>query len=183
MIFLLFLFNVKAGALSASSTDAVNGSQLDATNQAVTSNSNAISTLNTTVGSQGTQISSNTNNISNLQNQTFKLQANGDSASSVKSSDTVQFLDGDNIAISRTGNNITVATKKDVNFDKVTVGSVVIDKTTNKISGVADGTASDDAVNKGQLDAVSAQQTAADNASVKYDTRADSRAAKRGMND
>ena len=166
------LTNVKAGALSASSTDAVNGSQLDATNQAVTSNSNAISTLNTTVGSQGTQISSNTNNISNLQNQTFKLQANGDSASSVKSSDTVQFLDGDNIAISRTGNNITVATKKDVNFDKVTVGSVVIDKTTNKISGVADGTASDDAVNKGQLDTLAAQQAATDSAAVKYDNAA-----------
>ena len=80
--------NVKAGDLSASSTDAVNGSQLYATNQNVATNSN---------------------NITNLQNQTFKLQANGDTASAVKASDTVQFLNGDNININRDGN-ITVAT-------------------------------------------------------------------------
>lgn len=58
-----------------------------------------------------------------MQNQTFKLQANGDTATAVKASDTVQFLNGDNMAITRENNNITIATKKDVSFDGVTVGA------------------------------------------------------------
>ncbi|MFU9814119.1 ESPR-type extended signal peptide-containing protein, partial [Acinetobacter radioresistens] len=111
--------NVAAGTISDTSTDAVNGSQLYATNQNVATNSN---------------------NITNLQNQTFKLQANGDTASAVKASDTVQFLNGENINITRNGNDITVATAKAVAFDKVTVGNVVVDKTTNKITGIEAGT-------------------------------------------
>ena len=143
--------NVKAGELSATSTDAVNGSQLYVTNQNVATNSN---------------------NITNLQNQTFKLQANGDTASAVKASDTVQFLNGDNINISRNGNDITVATAKEVAFDKVTVGNVVVDKTTNKITGIEAGTDTKDAVNKGQLDALATQQATADALNVKYDSTA-----------
>ena len=56
-----------------------------------------------------------------------------------------------------------------VSADKVTVGNVVIDKTTNKISGVEAGTDAKDVVNKGQLDALAGQQTATDNSAVKYD--------------
>ncbi|EBO3250117.1 hypothetical protein YI43_23820, partial [Salmonella enterica subsp. enterica serovar Enteritidis] len=145
--------NVKAGDLSATSTDAVNGSQLYATNQNVATNA--------------TNIANNSTNITNLQNQTFKLQANGDVASAVKSSDTVQFLNGENINITRNGNDITVATAKAVAFDKVTVGNVVVDKTTNKITGIEAGTDTNDAVNKGQLDAVIADQAAADALNVK----------------
>ncbi|EAB8367455.1 hypothetical protein ZA74_25415, partial [Salmonella enterica subsp. enterica] len=148
--------NVKAGDLSATSTDAVNGSQLYATNQNVATNA--------------TNIANNSTNITNLQNQTFKLQANGDVASAVKSSDTVQFLNGENINITRNGNDITVATAKAVAFDKVTVGNVVVDKTTNKITGIEAGTDTNDAVNKGQLDAVIADQAAADALNVKYDS-------------
>ncbi|MDO5542816.1 MAG: YadA-like family protein, partial [Acinetobacter sp.] len=144
--------NVKAGDLSATSTDAVNGSQLYATNQNVATNSN---------------------NITNLQNQTFKLQANGDTASAVKASDTVQFLNGDNINISRNGNNITVATAKTVAFDKVTVGNVVVDKTTSKITGLTAGTDDLDAVNVSQLKAVQAVATTTDNFAVKYDQNTD----------
>ena len=142
---------IQAGDLSASSTDAVNGSQLYATNQNVATNSN---------------------NITNLQNQTFKLQANGDTASAVKASDTVQFLNGQNINITRSGNNITVATAKEVAFDKVTVGNVVVDKTSNKITGIEAGTDTKDAVNKGQLDALATQQATADALNVKYDSTA-----------
>ena len=147
---------MKAGDLSATSTDAVNGSQLYATNQNVATNA--------------TNIANNSTNITNLQNQTFKLQANGDVASAVKSSDTVQFLNGENINITRNGNDITVATAKAVAFDKVTVGNVVVDKTTNKITGIEAGTDTNDAVNKGQLDAVIADQAAADALNVKYDS-------------
>ncbi|MCL6242983.1 hypothetical protein M5E96_16380, partial [Acinetobacter sp. ANC 7086] len=114
----------------------------------------------------------NTADIGALQNQTWKLQANGDTASAVKSSDTVQFIDGNNIAIARTGNDITVSTKADVNFDKVTVGGVVIDKASNKITGLAKGdvsATSTDAVNGSQLQELKDAQTASDNSVVKYD--------------
>ena len=157
--------NVKAGDLSATSTDAVNGSQLYATNQTVANN-----TAN--IASNTANIATNRTDINNLQNQTFKLQANGDTASAVKASDTVQFLNGDNISISRNGNNITVATAKTVAFDKVTVGNVVVDKATNKITGIEAGTETKDAVNKGQLDALATQQATADALNVKYDSTA-----------
>lgn len=56
------LTGVAAGTLSSSSTDAVNGAQLNATNQLVAANTGAISTL------QG-QVSTNTGDIATLQNQ------------------------------------------------------------------------------------------------------------------
>ncbi|OTG64312.1 ESPR-type extended signal peptide-containing protein [Acinetobacter silvestris] len=93
-------------------SDAVNKGQLDNTNQ----------------------------NVANLQNQTFKIQANGDSATAVKANDTVQFNDGANIKISRSGNDISVATAPKVNFDQVTVGSVITDKTKNTIVGLSNTT-------------------------------------------
>ncbi|XID76117.1 YadA-like family protein [Alkanindiges sp. WGS2144] len=117
---------VAAGDISATSKDAINGSQLFSTNQNVSKNS--------------TDIASNTGDITALQNQTFKLQANGDSASSVKASDTVQFKDGKNVKISRSGNDITVATADNVAFDKVTVGGVVSDSASNTISGLSNTT-------------------------------------------
>ena len=150
--------NVADGDISATSKDAVNGSQLYATNQ---------------------NVATNATNITNLQNQTFKLQANGDTATAVKASDTVQFLNGENIAITRNGNDITVATKKDLVLDSVKAGDTLVNKagvvikapvggTTsdvkltaagldngkNKITNVAAGTDDTDAVNVSQLKAV-----------------------------
>ncbi|WP_151708355.1 hypothetical protein, partial [Acinetobacter junii] len=75
-----------------------------------------------------------------------------------------------NLTSVTTGN--TVINNAGVTADKVTVGNVVIDKTTNQISGVEAGTNTKDAVNKGQLDALAAQQAASDNAAVKYDDAA-----------
>ncbi|MCH7293649.1 hypothetical protein MMP65_19670, partial [Acinetobacter sp. ANC 3926] len=113
--------------------------------------------------------------LKTVTNQTFKLQANGDTASSVKTSDTVQFLDGKNINVTRSGNNITVKTIDNPTFTSVTTGSTKIDNNGLAITGgpsvtgtginagskvitnVADGTAATDAVNKGQLDTVSTQ--------------------------
>ena len=69
------------------------------------------------------KVATNEGNITALQNQTFKLQANNDVATPVKASDTVKFIDGDNINITRNGNNVTVSTAKDVTFDKVTAGT------------------------------------------------------------
>ncbi|MFL6765916.1 MAG: hypothetical protein ACJ8FO_12050 [Sphingomicrobium sp.] len=65
---------VAAGTLSATSFDAVNGSQLFATNQSIaslgttsTSQAAAIATLNTTVTSQGSTVATHTTQITALQ--------------------------------------------------------------------------------------------------------------------
>ncbi len=184
--------NVKDGALNASSTDAVNGRQLYATNQNVAQNTTSINALNTTVNNHGTQISSNTTDISTLKGG-FTLQTNGANAGAIKAGDTVDIgvadLADTNLTATKTGKDIAFALSKDLNLtsvttgntvinnagltaDKVTVGNVVIDKTTNKITGIEAGTSTKDAVNKGQLDTLAAQQTATDNAAVKYDNAA-----------
>ncbi|MEZ7555511.1 ESPR-type extended signal peptide-containing protein, partial [Veillonella atypica] len=89
----------------------------------------------------------------------WNVETNGAGTTAVAGGDTVNFIDGDNIAITNTGRSITIGTAKNVSFDKVTVGGVVIDKTDGinaggkEIKGVATGTAADSAVNKAQMDA------------------------------
>uniref|UniRef100_UPI003F572A5C YadA-like family protein n=3 Tax=Acinetobacter haemolyticus TaxID=29430 RepID=UPI003F572A5C len=200
------LTNVKAGDVSASSTDAVNGSQLFTTNQKVDQNTTNIATNTTNIAKNTGDIATNTTNIatntSNIATNTsdistlkggFNLQTNGANSGAIKAGDTVDIGVVDpadsNLTATKTGNNVAFALSKDltltsvttgntvinnagVTADKVTVGNVVIDKTTNQISGVEAGTNSKDAVNKGQLDALAAQQAASDNAAVKYDDAA-----------
>ena len=93
----------------------------------------------------------------------WNVSTNGGTAEKVEGGDTVNFVNGDNIEVTNTGKDITIATKRDVNFDSVTVpagaGNVVINNSginagNNKITNVADGTVaagSKDAVNGGQL--------------------------------
>lgn len=156
--------------------DAVNFGQLTTTNNNVAQNTTDIATNTANITTNTNNITTNTNNIatntsdiSNLQGQTFKLQVNGDTASAVASSDTVQFIDGDNIEITRSGNDITVATSKDLTVDSVTAGNSKLDTNglvitggpsvtttginaaNTVISNVADGSAPGDAVNFGQL--------------------------------
>ena len=73
--------------------------------------------------------------VSNVANAGWNLQANGDAASNVAPGDTVQFLDGDNIEITRNGSDVTVATKKDVSFDSVTTGDTVMNTDGVTIAG------------------------------------------------
>ncbi len=101
----------------------------------------------------------------------------------------LQILADTNLTATKTGKDIAFALSQDLSLtsvttgntvinnagltaDKVTVGNVVIDKTTNKITGIEAGTSSKDAVNKGQLDTLAAQQAATDSAAVKYDNAA-----------
>ena len=93
----------------------------------------------------------------------WNVSTNGGTAEKVEGGDTVNFVNGDNIEVTNTGKDITIATKRDVNFDSVTVpagaGNIVINNSginagNNKITNVADGTVaagSKDAVNGGQL--------------------------------
>ena len=99
---------------------------------------------------------------------TWKVTTNTGATTEVTGGDTVDFINGDNIAITNTGRNITIGTAKTVSFDKVTVGGITIDKTDGinaggkEIKGIADATAADSAVSKGQMDtAIANAQTAA----------------------
>ncbi|WP_419844003.1 ESPR-type extended signal peptide-containing protein, partial [Actinobacillus pleuropneumoniae] len=90
----------------------------------------------------------------------WNIQANKDTATKVAPGDTVKFIDGENIKITRAGNDITVATAKDVKFDSVKVGDKVsinndgINAGDTKVTNVTNGTLaadSKDAVNGSQL--------------------------------
>ncbi|PJK09627.1 hypothetical protein CO610_03105 [Lysobacteraceae bacterium NML95-0200] len=125
-------------------------------------NGNKISTrqiINVAAGSADTDAV----NVAQLKAAGFKLTTSsstgevaGTSAENVQNGETVTIDAGDNIKLTQAGNEITVATKKDVAFDTVTVGGVTIDKSTNKVSGLAAGelsATSTDAVNGSQLHA------------------------------
>ena len=99
---------------------------------------------------------------------TWNVSTNGSNNAAVAGGETVNFINGDNVSVTNTGRNITIGTAKNVSFDKVTVGGVTIDKTDGinaggkEIKGIADATAADSAVSKGQMDtAIANAQTAA----------------------
>ncbi|WP_306575919.1 YadA family autotransporter adhesin, partial [Oligella urethralis] len=84
----------------------------------------------------------------------------------VKAGNTVTFEAGENLTLKQDGAQFTFATKKDVSFDRVTVGDVTVDSKginagNTKITNVAAGEADTDAVNVGQLTAVADQAKAA----------------------
>ena len=87
----------------------------------------------------------------------WNVQTNGGATTAVSGGDTVNFVDGKNITITNTGREITVATKDDVTFNKVTVGGMTLDNNgmdagNKEIKNVAAGTTANSAVNKQQLD-------------------------------
>ncbi len=113
-------------------------------------------TLTTTGGKVDTPANTNAlataSDIANaINNSGFTAKANGDAGELITAGKEVNFINGDNIAITRDGSNFTVATAKNVTFDNVTVGNVKVDGTTNKITGLEAGTANTDAINVGQL--------------------------------
>ena len=89
--------NLADGKVEAGSKDAVNGGQLYAVDQKVDQNTADITHL-----SQG-----------------WKIQSDGDTASSVLAGDTVEFNSGKNIEVSRDGNTLTIATADDLNLSSV----------------------------------------------------------------
>ena len=71
----------------------------------------------------------------------WNVQTNGKDTTAVVGGDTVNFINGDNIAITNTGHAITIGTAKDVSFDKVTVGGMTLDKN-GILSGISSITGS-----------------------------------------
>src|SRR5690606_2258322 len=178
------LTNVAPGALSADSKDGVNAGQLFAVGNSTASSLGGDSKFDPETGKVIAGLKVGDKNFTNVNdalgdlNNTlasttaeaskgWNLQANGDTASKVAPGDTVQFLDGKNINVTRNGNDITIATAPNLTADSLTIangptlngeGIAMGDK---KITGLAAGTAPGDAVNFAQLDGV---KTTADNA-------------------
>ena len=71
----------------------------------------------------------------------WNVQTNGKDTTAVVGGDTVNFINGDNIAITNTGHAITIGTAKNVSFDKVTVGGMTLDKN-GILSGISSITGS-----------------------------------------
>ena len=163
----LKITNVNNGTLGSTSQDAVNGSQLYATNTNVTNlgnvvnqHSNTLAQHANTLAQHSTAINQNSTDITELQKGWTLASNNSAQSEQITAGETVNFNPGNNIAISQSGNAISIATTPNVAFDQVTVGGVVINNTTGinagntVISNVAAGSKGTDAVNVDQLDAV-----------------------------
>ena len=170
--------NTGTGSVSNGQTLTItgtNGIETNASGQSITVGLDAATRaqINNATTTANNAAKKDLSNIDNAGKQMIKdtaawnVKVNGATAETVKGGDTVTFNDGDNIKVTNTGKDITIATKKDVSFDKVTVGNVVIDKNTNRISGLANAVNNDEAVNLGQMNAAISTVTAGAN-TIKY---------------
>ena len=170
--------NTGTGSVSNGQTLSItgtNGIETNASGQSITVGLDAATRaqINNATTTANNAAKKDLSNIDNAGKQVIKdtaawnVKVNGGTPEIVKGGDTVTFNDGDNIKVTNTGKDITIATKKDVSFDKVTVGNVVIDKNTNRISGLANAANNDEAVNLGQMNAAISTATAG-TGNIKY---------------
>ncbi|MCJ9035680.1 YadA-like family protein, partial [Acinetobacter nosocomialis] len=173
--------SVAAGTISASSADAVNGSQLNTTNQNVTTAQNTANTAVTNAAAAQNTANTAVTNAATAQataDKGLNFSVNGGTADNVKLGETVNFADGtnttavydpatntykynvnDNIALTNAGSLTVGNTKVDNSGLTITGGpsvtTVGINAGNQKITNVAAGTNATDAVNVSQLDALS----------------------------
>ena len=170
--------NTGTGSVSNGQTLTItgtNGIETNASGQSITVGLDAATRaqINNATTTANNAAKKDLSNIDNAGKQVIKdtaawnVKVNSGTPEIVKGGDTVTFNDGDNIKVTNTGKDITIATKKDVSFDKVTVGNVVIDKNTNRISGLANAANNDEAVNLGQMNAAISTATAG-TGTIKY---------------
>ena len=170
--------NTGTGSVSNGQTLTItgtNGIETNASGQSITVGLDAATRaqINNATTTANNAAKKDLSNIDNAGKQVIKdtaawnVKVNSGTPETVKGGDTVTFNDGDNIKVTNTGKDITIATKKDVSFDKVTVGNVVIDKNTNRISGLANAANNDEAVNLGQMNAAISTATAG-TGTIKY---------------
>ncbi|WP_109063818.1 YadA-like family protein [Aggregatibacter kilianii] len=136
-----------------------------------------VTTTDVTVEANGQAAATSTapataQSVANAINNAFwNVTSNNEQTSPVKAGDTVKFLDGQNINITKNDKTFTINTAKEVTFDKVTVGSAVIDKNNGinagnqNITNVKDGVNDTDAVNLKQL---KEKETALTNAGLDF---------------
>ena len=170
--------NTGTGSVSNGQTLSItgtNGIETNASGQSITVGLDAATRaqINNATTTANNAAKKDLSNIDNAGKQVIKdtaawnVKVNSGAPEIVKGGDTVTFNDGDNIKVTNTGKDITIATKKDVSFDKVTVGNVVIDKNNNRISGLANAANNDEAVNLGQMNAAISTATAG-TGTIKY---------------
>nr|WP_289844083.1 YadA-like family protein [Veillonella parvula] len=128
--------NVAAGRVNAQSTDAINGSQLYGVANAVGNVAKSTTNIlggNAKVDQNGSITMTNIGDTGKntvheaIQsvNQGWELQVNGQKVKDVKAPNrTVNFNAGKNIKLEGAGDNVTVATVDDANFNSVTTGNV-----------------------------------------------------------
>ena len=112
----------------------------------------------------------------------WNLSANGGATETISGGDTVNFVSGNNVEVTRTGKDITVGTKDNVTFTKATIGNVVVDGAANTVTGLANTTwdannvTANRAATEGQLkEAITnISNLAVDAANVKLGYKADS---------
>ncbi len=150
------LGNVAAGALSATSTDAVNGSQLFTTNNQVAANTTAIGTNTTAIGAIDTRVTTNTTNIAGLDT---RVTTNTQDITTLQGQTANAVRYDTDAAGNRTGGVTLVST---VPGQAVTIGNVA--------AGALSAT-STDAVNGSQLFATNTQVAANTTSIGAIDTR------------
>ena len=133
--------NVAAGRVSAQSTDAINGSQLYGVANAVGNVANSTKNIlggNAQVDQNGSITMTNIGDTGKntiheaikSANSGWELQVNGQKVKDVKAPNrTVNFNAGKNIKLEGAGDNVTVATVDNANFNSVITGSVSMSKT------------------------------------------------------
>ena len=133
--------NVAAGRVNAQSTDAINGSQLYGVANAVGNVANSTTNIlggNAKVDQNGTITMTNIGDTGKntvheaikSANSGWELQVNGQKVKDVKAPNrTVNFNAGNNIKLEGSGDNVTVATVDDANFNSVTTGKVSMSRT------------------------------------------------------
>ncbi|WP_416359774.1 ESPR-type extended signal peptide-containing protein [Acinetobacter colistiniresistens] len=174
---------VAAGDVNATSTDAINGSQLAGTAKSVSDALGGGSTFNPDGTVSAPSYTVNGNNVSNVGDaiteldKGWNLQSNGANAGAIKAGDTVDIgtvTGEENLTVTKNGNTIQYGLNKDLKVDSVTAGDTVINDNGvtitngpsitksginaagNPISNVGAGVNDTDAVNKGQLDGAAA---------------------------
>lgn len=153
--------NVAAGQVSANSTDAVNGSQLFATNT-------AIGTLSGRVSSLGADVATNFGGGATYDSTTGHVSAPNYVIGGTGYSDVGSAFSAVNTTLGSNSSAIAALQTDALQWNTVT-GSYDASHGTaspQKISNVANGAAATDAVNKGQLDAVGATASAGWNISA-----------------
>ncbi|WP_151810749.1 YadA-like family protein [Acinetobacter bereziniae] len=113
----------------------------------------------------GLNTKASTTDLDSLKNQTWNIQSNGGAVTAVKSSDTINFVNGKNITVSNTGTDISISTIDNPEFETVKIGdasnNTILTSSANgldlggdKITNLANGSiaaGSTDAVTGGQV--------------------------------
>ncbi|WP_189615009.1 ESPR-type extended signal peptide-containing protein [Pigmentiphaga litoralis] len=175
--------NVAAGALTATSTDAVNGAQLNVTNQNVTTVTNTVTTLGDTINTidlQGTRyFRANTALAGAAATGADSVAAGGAATASVANSvalgtnanatqaNSVALGAGSTTSVgAQTGYTAVALATPQNSAGEVSIGSAGAER---KLTNVAAGSIDTDAANIAQLRAVGSQVTQLDQLAVKYD--------------